>query len=239
MWILYGETDSNLLKERCGVNVWEGNTTREFLDSRGLHWLPEGDIGASYGYQMRKFGSSDITKNKTIEDKSKVNEGFDQLKECIRLIKEEPNSNRIIINLWNPLQLDMMSLPPCGFCYQFDVEDFEGIKRLNCKVTQRSSDVLLAGGWNITSASLFTILLSRECGIYPGRVIWSPGNVHIYENNIKEAKEIIKNFVDENTTLFHFPLLKLTEKSLFDYTFSDLNIINYQYYPKINLNFNV
>ena len=253
MWIIRGQTDSNLLK----VNVWKENTTREFLDSRGLNHLPVGDIGKSYGYQMRKYCCTDFDTDNILsgiphtkasvcyKTALNVEYGFDQLSYVIDEIKRNPFSNRLIINLWNPIQMHEMSLPPCGFCYQFDVDpdDNGNPSYLNCRITQRSSDILLAGAWNIASCSLFLLLVASVTNLKPGRVIWSPGNTHIYENNL-EIEEKIK--YDTNP----FPLINIREKkcgqndtdeivkTLESYNYSDIKLLSYIPIESIKINMN-
>lgn len=266
LWIIRGDTDSFKLK----VNVWKDNTTREFLDKRGLNHLKEGDIGASYGYQMRNFGKyfkeqllvdvkdefkyentmmynnrkkEDINDVFNVEKTCKNDKefdhfinGYDQLYDVINLIKKDPFSNRLIINLWNPNQLHLMSLPPCAYCYQFDVEvDEDGNpKYLNCKLTQRSSDTLLAGGWNITSVSLFLILMSIETGLIPNKIIWSPGNVHIYKNNYDIASDILIH-----SQTYNFPYITVNKKDkIEDYEYKDINLICYQCDKKRDIKMN-
>jgi thymidylate synthase len=180
MWILRGQTDSKILASKK-VPIWNANTTREFLDARGLTHLKEGDIGAAYGFQLRYFGakytgcSSDYT-----------GQGFDQLQYVIDTLKNNPSSRRIMFSMWNPVDLEGMALPPCAWSAQFYVAD--GV--LSCKLVQRSSDIALAGGWNIAQYALLTYLLANICSLKPGDLIWTPGDTHIYLNQMAAANEI-------------------------------------------------
>jgi len=265
MWIIRGETDTSKLF----VNVWKENTTREFLDKRGLNNLEEGDIGATYGHQMRHFGQIYNKREREIvkyeiesmrcsigmdefeafnnqfteggELEKYITNGYDQLQNVIELIKKDPFSSRLIIDLWNPIQMDSMSLPPCVYCYNFDVEPNENGNPyiLNLKVIQRSSDILLAGGWNITSACLFLILLSKFTKLKPGKVIWSPSNVHIYENNWEITKTILQK-VNEEESRIPYPLIKIknTPEKFDEFKYEDIELYNYENEGKVEVNMN-
>jgi thymidylate synthase len=108
LFFLRGETDTKKL-EAVGVNIWKGNTSREFLDNKGLNYLPEGSLGKGYGYQWRNFGGTEI------------NKGIDQISNAIDLIKNNPDSRRILVSAWNPLQQSEMALEPCHCLFQFYV----------------------------------------------------------------------------------------------------------------------
>jgi len=183
MMFIRGQTDSKVLEQR-NVNVWSGNTTRSFLDSRGLYHYREGDMGPTYGFMFRHAGA-----DYRGCDTNYTGQGYDQLLEAIRLIRTDPYSRRIMINLWDSSKLDQMALPPCGFNYQFYVSDPEGAKLLSCKITQRSSDISLAGGWNIASGALLTYMIARMTGTIPHKLIWSVGDVHIYSNQVHSVVE--------------------------------------------------
>lgn len=212
MWFLRGQTDVSILQQK-NIHIWDGNTSRDFLDSRGIHSLKEGDLGASYSFQFRHFGAEykDCRTDYT-------GQGFDQLAYVIHELKHNPYSRKIIINLWNPKDIPIMSLEPCAFCYQFYVKN----NRLSCKLTQRSSDISLAGGWNVASASLLTIMLAHVCGLEPDELIWSIGDAHIYLNQLESVKQqlersprafpklhIIQSPKDMDITQFEFDHLRL------------------------------
>jgi dihydrofolate reductase/thymidylate synthase len=222
MWILRGQTDNTILQAKK-IHIWDDNTSRKFLDSRGLH-LPEGDIGASYGFQMRYFGAA------YVDCKTTPVGGFDQLYNVINLIKTNPTSRRIVINLWNPAQLSDMALPPCVYGYQFYVAH----NTLSCKVIQRSSDVALAGSHNCTSAALFTRLLCSVTGLKPGELIWSPGDIHVYLNQVDAVRTQLKR------TPRPFPILKITEAPahIEDFEYSNLTLLNYNPHKRIHVAMN-
>ena len=133
IWFIKGSTNAIELKEK-GVKIWDGNSSRQFLDSRGFKDREEGDLGPVYGFQWRHFGA----KYKTMRDKYE-GEGVDQLAEVIRMIKEEPDSRRIIMSAWNPSDLPLMALPPCHCLAQFYVDIDK--QELSCQLYQRSADI--------------------------------------------------------------------------------------------------
>ena len=115
LWFLKGETNNNILKEK-NVHIWDGNTSREFLDSLGFTDREEGDGGPIYGFNFRHYGAKYVDCHTDY-----TGQGYDQVAEVLRMIKEEPNSRRILINLWNPCVLKDSVLPPCHVLYQFRV----------------------------------------------------------------------------------------------------------------------
>jgi thymidylate synthase len=215
LWFLRGHTDVGKLQEKK-VYVWNANSTREFLDNNGFSHLPENEIGKSYGYQFRKSGGF-----------------YDQLSNVIHLLKTNPTSRRIIINLWSPHEIDDMVLPPCLFCYQFYVSDGE---YLSCKATQRSSDISLAGGWNIATISLLTILLAHICNLKPKEIIWSVGDAHIYLNQLDGVREQITRTPREFPKLFVVKNPKDNEITNFE--FDHLKLVDYKPHPRIKLSMN-
>jgi dihydrofolate reductase/thymidylate synthase len=229
MWILRGQTDNKILNEKK-INIWNDNTSREFLDKRELHYLPEGDIGASYGFQMRHYGDTYI--NCKTENK-----GFDQLDYVINLLKTDPYNRRIIINLWNPTQLDQMALPPCLYGYQFYVaEDSNKVKRLSCKLIQRSSDIALAGSHNCSAGALLVRMLCNITGLEPGELIWSPSDIHIYLNQVKSVEQQLKRIPKP------YPILKIVknpvDNDIRNFEFGHLMLLNYDPHPRIHFAMN-
>jgi len=226
MFILRGETDNKLLQDK-NVHVWDGNTTREFLDSRGLEHLPENDLGATYGFNLKNFGAK-YHNCKTDYSKNPNNKGYDQLTSVIDLIKNEPTSRRIIINLFDPTQLKNCSLPPCLMLYQFNVDTKR--KKLNLMIFNRSSDCVVASKWNCTHGAILVHLICALEGINltPGNLTHNFGDVHIYADHIEAVKEYVKK------EPYPYPklIIKNKKKKITDFEFSDLKLIGYKSHPK-------
>lgn len=226
MWILRGQTDNQILNDKR-IHIWDANTTREFLNKKKLNNLPVGDIGPSYGFQMRHYGAN------YLNCKTGYTSGFDQLKYVIDLLRTNPNSRRIIINLWNPSQLNQMALPPCMYGYQFYVANGQ----LSCKLIQRSSDIALAGSHNCTAGALLVHMLCKITGLLPGELIWSPSDVHIYINQIESVTEQLERFPKP------FPILKIIglpkNNNILNFEYKHFKLLNYNPYTKINFAMNV
>lgn len=215
-WICSGQTKTTL-------GIWKANTTREFIDAQNLEIpLEEGDIGASYGFQMRHFGA-DMTR-----PLEAVNTGYDQLAQVIHLLRHNPQSRRILISLWNPCDLSRTPLPPCMFMYQFYVSP----QGLECQVNSRSSDIALAGGWNVAFAALLTFVVGKLSGHTPKRLIWVTGDTHIYEPNYESARVLSERIPKP------FPRLSITSrlKDIDDIQNLEVSLEGYEY-VKPNLSF--
>lgn len=219
IWFLKGDTNSNHLKEQ-GVMIWEGNTTREFLDKRGLNMYPIGDIGAGYGFQWRHFGAEYKDCNQDY-----TNKGFDQINYIINEIKTNPNSRRIYLSSWNPQALDKMALPPCHISAQFYVDDDE----LSCHMYQRSVDSFLGLPFNILSYATLTYIIANICNLKPKDLIISTGDTHIYSDHIQQI----------NTQILRKPIVmpKLLIKKKFnnidDISIDDFDIVGYFHHPSL------
>lgn len=222
LWFISGNTDTKLLQEK-GVHIWDGNTSREFLDSRNLNDYPEGMMGPSYGYQWRSFGSKyDCSTGKPFE------KGIDQLQYIIDQLKDckTRNSRRLVMTAWNPTQLDEMALPPCHILCQFHVHN---TNQLSCSMYQRSNDECCGTPFNIASYSFLTHLLAKHCGLEAYEFVYFKGNCHIYEEHIEGAK------LQMNREPFPFPTLNIkeTRENINDYQIQDFEINNYQYHETI------
>lgn len=224
MFYLRGETDTNILKNKK-VNIWDANTTREFLDNRGLTHLPVGDMGHSYGFSFRHFGGE----YKTCKDDYK-GIGFDQLYYVIDEIKRNPNSRRLLINLWEPNNMHKAPLPPCLYGYQFYVHN----GYISCMMSQRSSDFNLAGGWNVVTGALLTYLIAHYTGTKPSELIWNIGDAHIYKNSVNGATQQVDRVPNVYPKLF---LQNMPEK-IEDVSYANIDIVNYAPQAKINLPMN-
>lgn len=243
LWMINGQTNSKLLEDKK-INIWKGNSSREYLDKNNLYHLEEGDCGPIYGFQWRNFGGKYIDCNTNynysilnnlflnkITDiiKKYLNCGIDQISECIRLIKEDPHSTRIIISGWNPSQTKEMSLPACHTLYQFFVNTQK--KELSCSLYLRSNDLGLGCPYNIASASLLTFLLSHICDLKPYELVYTIGDVHIYSNQLEGLKLQIER------EPYKFPKLKINRKinNIFDFKYEDLTLIDYKCHGKIEM----
>lgn len=177
MWFIRGDTDNKKLQS-VGVHIWDGNSTRKFLDSRGLHSREVDDLGPIYGHQWRHFNAP--YQGSGVDYSGK---GVDQLADIIRQLRSEEGrtSRRLIMSAWNPCQLDEMALPPCHILAQFNVREN---KYLSCALYQRSGDVGLGVPFNIASYSFLTHLLAKHCGLVADEFVYFLGNAHIYEQHI-------------------------------------------------------
>jgi len=165
-WFVRGCTSNQALQER-GVHIWDGNGSKEFLESRGLGHREEGDLGPVYGFQWRHFGAE----YKTMHD-DYTGQGVDQLAQIMETIQTNPNDRRMIMTAWNPLALQDMALPPCHLMCQFYVANGE----LSCQMYQRSADMGLGVPFNIASYSLLTIMIAHACNLQ----VWIHFNLSIY-----------------------------------------------------------
>jgi thymidylate synthase len=231
LWFISGNTNTQLLQEK-GVNIWDGNTSRDFLDSRNLNAYPEGMMGPSYGYQWRSFGAKyDCSTGKPFEERKEgieKKEGIDQLQYIIDQLKDSKtrNSRRLIMTAWNPLQLDEMALPPCHILCQFHVHKNN---QLSCSMYQRSNDECCGTPFNIASYSFLTHLLAKHCGLEAYEFVYFKGNCHIYEEHIESAK------LQMNREPFPFPtlIIKQMRENINDYKIQDFEINNYQHHDQI------
>jgi thymidylate synthase len=180
-WFIRGCTDNQQLQDKK-VSIWNGNSTREFLDSRGLYDRAVGDLGPVYGFQWRHFNATYVDRHTDYSGK-----GVDQLQNIIDDLKNEDtrSSRRHILTAWNPCQLEDMALPPCHMICQFNVR---AEKYLSCALFQRSGDVGLGVPFNIASYSLFTHILAKHCGLIADEFVYFLGNCHIYENHLEQMK---------------------------------------------------
>lgn len=226
LFFISGKTDTKILEEKK-VNIWKGHTSREFLDSRNLTELQEGDMGAGYGFRLKHWGSNYI--NAKIDY---TNKGINQLEYVIDLIKNEPTSRRIVFSYWNPGYDKVTSLVPCHILYQFNV-DIEK-NELSCSFYQRSNDFTLAGVYNICSASILVFMICHITGYKPGKIIHNIGSVHIYMNQLEVVKEMIEN------KPFNFPLLLITDpdkkiKTIEDFTYENFKLLFYRSHKKYSI----
>jgi thymidylate synthase len=221
LWFIKGSTDNRELLKK-GVHIWDGNSSREFLDSRGLDYA-EGDLGPIYGHQWRHFNA----KYENF-DTDYAGQGIDQLQNIINDLKDpaKRTSRRLIMSAWNPCQLDEMALPPCHVLVQFNVH---GGNQLSCALYQRSSDEALGSPINIASYSFLTHLLAKHCGLEAHEFVYFKGNCHLYEEHIEPIKEQLRR------EPYPFPTVSIKQirENINDYTIEDFEIHNYQHHPQI------
>lgn len=182
LWFLNGKTNVNELKDN-GVHIWDGNTSREFLDGIGLKHYPEGCAGPIYGYQWRNFNAPYDAETMTPKES-----GYDQLMFCIKELQTNPTSRRMVMSGWNPCQIEQMCLPPCHVLYQFYVEG----ESLSCQLYQRSADLFLGLPFNIASTALMTTLIGKLTGYKPGKIRICIGDAHIYKSHIDNVFTQVK-----------------------------------------------
>lgn len=222
LWFVSGSTNANLLHDK-GVTIWDGNGSREYLDSRGLSHREQGDLGPVYGFQWRHFGAE-----YTHMHANYSGQGVDQLAEVVRLIQENPDDRRIILSAWNPAALSDMALPPCHMFCQFYVADGE----LSCQMYQRSCDLGLGVPFNIASYALLTRMLACVTGLQPGEFVHVLGDAHVYKNHVDP---LTMQLTREPR---HFPTLNIRnpEKHKGDidsFTAEDFELLNYEPHKKI------
>lgn len=195
----------------------QGSTNIEYLANNGVtiwdEWADEqGELGPVYGRQWRSWPTP-------------TGETIDQIAGIVDQIRETPDSRRIIVSAWNVGELSQMALAPCHAFFQFYVAD----GRLSCQLYQRSADIFLGVPFNIASYALLTEMVAQQCDLLPGEFIWTGGDCHLYLNHLEQA--------DEQLTRSPLPLPRLQfarrPDSLFDYTFDDIQVLDYQSHAAI------
>lgn len=223
LFFISGSPDTKKLEEK-NVKIWTGNTSREFLDSRGLHHFREGEYGESYGFNLRNYGAKYEG-----PDANYTNKGYDQLQHIIYLLQNNPTSRRILFTYHNPDTIDRIPLPACHILYQFYVDTEKG--ELSCSFTMRSNDYILANCFNVCSAALLVFMLCHITNLKPGKIIINIGNIHIYNNHIEETKKMLNN------KPLNFPILHIDDsnneiKSIDDFKYENFKVLLYNSYGK-------
>jgi thymidylate synthase len=195
----------------------EGNTNTRYLNERGVRiwdeWADEnGELGPIYGYQWRSWPATDGS-------------GIDQITRVVDSIRENPDSRRHIVSAWNVGDLDKMALPPCHILFQFYVAG----GKLSCQLYQRSADIFLGVPFNIASYSFLLMMMAQVTGLKPGDFIHTLGDAHIYLNHMEQVK---LQLTREPRPL---PTVKLNPgiRSIFDFSFEDFTVLNYDPHPHI------
>ncbi|MBK5107047.1 MAG: thymidylate synthase [Anaerolineales bacterium] len=199
LWMLNGQSNVANLQEH-GVRIWN-----EWADDSG-------DLGPIYGVQWRSWRTAD-------------GQTIDQISDVIDLIKDKPNSRRMIVSAWNVGEVDSMALPPCHLLFQFYVSQ----GKLSCQLYQRSADVFLGVPFNIASYSLLTYMVAQVCELEVGEFVHTFGDLHLYNNHIEQARLQL--------TRDPYPLPKMDInpdiKSIFDFQYDDFELVEYQSHPHI------
>lgn len=178
MFFLRGETNTKLLEEKK-INIWKGNTSREFLDARGLEHLPVGDMGKGYGYQWRKWEGDQI-------------DGYimhtDQISDLLEGIKQDPTGRRHVVTGWNPGQLSQMALPPCHMLHMYSVEG----GKLHSNFTMRSNDVYHGLPYNIMGYALLNHIFAKHLNLTPGDLVYFGWDVHLYQHQLGVTRQLVE-----------------------------------------------
>ena len=193
LWFLKGDTNIQYLQENK-VNIWN-----EWADENG-------DLGPVYGAQWRKWINTD-------------GEEIDQISEAMKLIKNSPDSRRILVSSWNVGELESMALMPCHAIFQFYVANGQ----LSCQLYQRSADIFLGVPFNIASYALLTHMVAQQCNLEVGDFVWSGGDCHVYSNHFEQVNIQLGRIPKVLPSL----IIKRKPNSIFDYQFDDFEFYNY------------
>ena len=199
LWFLQGDTNISYLKEN-GVRIWD-----EWADE-------DGNLGPVYGYQWRSWPA---------QDGSTV----DQISKAVDMIKNNPDSRRIIVSAWNVPFIETMALPPCHAFFQFYVS--EG--KLSCQLYQRSADVFLGVPFNIASYALLTHMMAQVCDLEPGDFVHTFGDAHLYSNHLEQAELQLSRDPRPLPSLVINPEVS----DIFSFRYEDFKLENYDPHPHI------
>lgn len=199
LWFLQGDTNIKYLKDN-GVRIWD-----EWADENG-------NLGPVYGYQWRSWPAP--------------NGGhIDQITQVINMIRNNPDSRRLIVSAWNVADINQMKLPPCHAFFQFYVAN----GKLSCQLYQRSADIFLGVPFNIASYALLTMMVAQVCGLEAGEFVHTFGDAHLYTNHLEQAKlQLTRDFRP-------LPIMRINPevKSIFDFKYEDFTLENYDPHPHI------
>ncbi len=225
IFFLQGKTNSKLLEEK-GINIWKGNTSKEFIKKMGFEY-EEGDMGPMYGFNWSHFGAEYKGMNHQYSD----DEGYNQIKKVLELIKSDPHSRRILFTTFNPQEAEKGVLYPChGLISQMYCIEKDGFKYLSLNTYQRSADAFLGLPFNIASYGALVYLFCKILGpeYKPGELIINLGDLHIYENHVEQCLEQISR------KGYQFPKLNIKDfkmQSLGDFSklkYEDFELIDYK-----------
>jgi thymidylate synthase len=220
-WFIRGSTNAKELQDR-DVHIWDGNSSREYLDSIGLNQHEVGDLGPVYGFQWRHYGAQYVDMNTDYSG-----QGVDQLAIVIENIKKRPEDRRLIMTAWNPRDIPFMALPPCHCICQFYVADGE----LSCHMYQRSADMGLGVPFNIGSFSLLTIMIAHVTGLRPGEFVHTIGDAHIYQLH----NDALKLQLQRKPRPFPQIYIKGEVNNIEDFKFDNFELKGYNPHKKIEM----
>lgn len=232
LWFLSGESNIRPLVEQ-GVHIWTDWPLEHYRRATGDHidrdafeariitdatfaaaW---GDLGPVYGVQWRHWPLFELQEDGSF---CRHPTGIDQLSALVTSLSTNPSSRRHIFTGWNVAELDQMALPPCHMTYQFHVT---GGGELSCLLFQRSCDVALGLPFNLFGAAMLTAMLAQQTGLSPKELVWSGGDVHLYQNHA----DLVERQLQRDPA--GAPRLRLMRKpdSLFDYRITDFDVLDY------------
>ena len=236
LFFIRGDTQSKILEEK-GINIWKGNTSREFLDQSNFTDYEPGIMGPMYGYQWRFFNAPYNLKTFVpmkygmCSPNIKHPEQYvDQLKDLIDEIKTNPASRRLLLTTYNPGQSRHGVLYPChSITIQFYVQN----EYLDMFCYNRSSDLGLGLPFNIASSSLFLMIIAKLCSLTPRYFNLTLGDAHIYSDHVEPLIEQIKRqpYLCPKIILPEFKTLEDVEKLKFE----DFVLLDYTSYPSIKM----
>lgn len=223
LWFISGDTSNETLQKN-GVHIWDGNSSREYLDSLGMTTRKEGDLGPVYGFQWRHSGAKYVDSQTDYQG-----QGVDQLQQAVKMLQTDPHNRRNIVCAWNPSDLSEMALPPCHLMFQWYVEENN---RLSLQMYQRSGDSFLGIPFNIASYSMLIHMVAWVTGLTPGRFIHIIGDFHAYEDHLEAIQEQLEREPYPFPTV-HF---KRPISSIDDFKLEDIEIRDYLCHKTIKAN---
>ncbi len=195
----------------------KGHSNISYLKENGVkiwdEWADDsGDLGPVYGHQWRSWPTKD-------------GKSIDQITQAVAQINHSPDSRRIIVSAWNVSEIDNMALPPCHAFFQFYVAD----GKLSCQLYQRSADIFLGVPFNIASYALLTMMIAQVTNLTPGDFIHTLGDAHLYSNHMEQT------CLQLEREPFKLPTMKMNPDitSVFDFSFDDFELLNYQHHEHI------
>lgn len=225
LWFLKGSTNVNDLRailhgeehrdDWSKKTIWDDNAANQ---GRALGY-EDGELGPVYGSQWRNWYG--------IEDEMSGQDGtVDQIAWVINEIKNNPDSRRLIVSAWNVMDIDKMALPPCHCLFQFYVHD----GKLSCQLYQRSADTFLGVPFNIASYALLVHMIAMVCDLQVGEFVWTGGDVHLYNNHVEQAREMLNRIPGKLPTLrINRPVTDID-----DFRMGDFELLDYDPAPTIS-----